>query len=349
MAKRTKPRKWIADEMKSLDPHTDYARIWALSSVYYVNDFLLDWIYAITFPRFIAPLRGSQAVLRNGTGKIYTDPNKRMDDTSRHMLVWWENGPEHPATQRSVKSLNNLHRYWSQQLPGRFTFNEDYIYTLCYEAAMMHRLRLSLGMDGFDERLQTASWEFWSRMATLFENVGGEEHQPLEGFPEDFAGINAYMDWYENENWPANPMGAQVADVILRPFAERYFPSFLHPFAKQMVTSLYPDFVFAAHGIKRPNPIVRRLVRAGFKFGLIMSEKIAPDPELSLPEIHRQRKAETGRVRPLTRSEKKARARADVSACPVHALNPSADPQDAAAATTAVDEADRTLREVGAS
>jgi len=340
MAERTKPRKWIADEMKSLDPHTDYARIWALSSVYYVNDFLLDWIYAITFPRFIAPLRGSQAVLRNGTGKIHTDPNKRMDDTSRHMLVWWENGPEHPATQRSVKSLNNLHRYWSRQLPGRFTFNEDYVYTLCYEAAMMHRLRLSLGMPGFDEKLQIAAWEFWSRMATLFVNVGSEEDRPLEGFPEDFAAINAYMDWYENENWPANPMGEQVANVILRPFAERYFPKFLHAFAKQMVTSLYPDFVFAAHGIKRPNPIIRRLVRAGFKFGMVMSERIAPDPEMSLPEIHRQRKAETSRVRPLTRREKKAPAPADVSACPVHAIT---------AAATPVDEADRTLREVGAS
>ena len=139
------------------------------------------------------------------------------------------------------------------------------------------------------------------------------------------------MDWYENENWPANPMGAQVADVILRPFAERHFPR-RFTLRHQMVTSLYPDFVFAAHGMKRPNPMLRRLVRAGFKFGLVMSEKIAPDPELSLPEIHRQRKAETGRVRPLTRREKKARARADVPSCPVHALSASAAAQDAAAA-----------------
>ncbi len=336
MAKRTKPRKWIAAEMASLDPHVDYARIWALSSVYYVNDFLLDWIYAITFPRFIAPLRGSQAVLREGTGKIYTDPDKRMDDTSRHMLVWWEKGPEDPATQRSVKSLNNLHRYWSRQYPGRFTFNEDYIYTLCYEAAMMHRLKLSLGVPGYDEHLQIAAWEFWSRMAKLFVNVGSEEDKPLEGFPESFAGINAYMDWYENENWPTNPMGAQVADVILRPFAERHFPKALHPLAHQMVTSLYPDFVFEAHGMKRPNPLLRPLVRAGFKFGLVMSEKIAPDPELSLPEIHRQRKDETGRVRPPTRNERRARASANASACPVHVV-------------AAAEEASRTLDEVSAS
>lgn len=320
MAKRTKPRKWIAAEIARLDPRRDYARIWALSSTYYVNDFLMDWIYAITFPRFLVTLRGANAVLRDGAGKIYTDPDKRMDHTARHMLVWWENGPEDPATQRSVQSLNKLHRHWAKQYPGHFGFNEDYVYTLCYEAAMMHRLKLSLGMPGYDEKLQVAAWEFWSRMAQLFVAVDGEDDQPLEGFPTDFAGINAYMDWYEGQDWPANPLGDEVADVILRPFAERYFPKILHPLAKQMVTSLYPDFVFEVHGIPRPNPVIRRLVRAGFKAGLTISEKIAPDPEESLPEIHRRRKAQTGQTRPPTRNDKQAPSAAGASACPMHAV-----------------------------
>ena len=88
---RTKPRKWIEAELEQLDPHVDYERIVALGTSYYVSDFLMDYIYALTFPNFIAPARGAEAVLRAGTGKIYTAPNKRMDDTGRHMLIWWEN------------------------------------------------------------------------------------------------------------------------------------------------------------------------------------------------------------------------------------------------------------------
>ena len=63
---RTKPRKWIAAEVAGLDPHTDYERIWQLANVYAVSDFLMDYIYAITFPRFLVTFRGSHAVLRDG-------------------------------------------------------------------------------------------------------------------------------------------------------------------------------------------------------------------------------------------------------------------------------------------
>ena len=308
---RTKPRKWIAAEVAGLDPHTDYERIWQLANVYAVSDFLMDYIYAITFPRFLVTFRGSHAVLRDGAGKIVTKPNKRMDDTSRHMLTWWENGPSHPATQKSVQSLNNLHRHYAKQFPGHFSFNEDYIYTLCYEGAMMHRLRLSLGMPGFDEKLQIATWEFWSRMAKLF--VNGEDGSPLHGFPDDFAGMNAYMDWYESQNWPDNQFGADVADVVLRPFAERHFPKPLHGLAYVMVTSFYPDWVLRVHGIAKPNPLVRAVVRRGFRLALTIGEKYAPDAEESLPELHRRRKAETGQARPETRREA-----AQLARCPVH-------------------------------
>ncbi len=325
MHHRTKPRKWISRELDTLDPHRDYERIWDLSSSYYVSDFLMDYVYAITFPRFLVTTRGARAVLREGHGKIHERPNKRMDDTSRHMLTWWANGPSHPSTRRSVESLNNLHHHYAKQYPGHFSFNEDYIYTLCYEGAMMHRLKISLGMKGFDEKLQTATWEFWSRMAKLF--VNGDDGSPLCDFPNDFAGMNEYMDRYEAAQWPTNPWGDQVADVVLRPFAERHFPRALHPVAKVMVTSLYPDWVLRTHGIARPHPLVRWIVRRGFRLGLTFAEKVAPDPEESLHEIHQRRKAELGVARPQTKREA-----AQVSRCPIH---PTPTAQHATSATPA--------------
>lgn len=287
---RTKPYKWIAKEIESLDPAIDYDRIWKLSSVYYVNDFLMDYIYAFTFPNFLITDWGAEAVLRHGEGKMYTNPNRRMDDTSRHMLVWWENGPDHESTARSVRSLNNLHAYYAKKFPGNFGHEDDYIYTLCYEGAMMHRLRLRLGMAGFTEKQQRASWEFWSRMCKLFRNAetGGE----LTGFPSDFAAMNDYMDEYEGRDWPSNQYGAEVAERVLEPFAQRHFPKLLHPVARTLVVSMLPDPVITAHGMKRPSKWAVAASRRGVRFGLFMSEKVLPDPIESLPEIYRRRKAE---------------------------------------------------------
>ena len=59
---------------------------------------------------------------------------------------------------------------------------EDYVYTMCYEAAFMHRLRLRLGLPGFPESAQIASVEFWSRMTKLFRNAGTGE--TVTGFPD---------------------------------------------------------------------------------------------------------------------------------------------------------------------
>jgi hypothetical protein len=294
--KRAKPYKWINREITSLDPHRDYERIWHLSSVYYVNDFMMDYIYAFTFPNFLIPFHGAETVMREGTGKILHKANNRMDDTSRHMLVWWENGPSHPLTRRSVESLNKLHGYYAKQYPGNFAHDDDYIYTLCYEAAMMHRLRLRMGMKGISEHEQIAAWEFWSRMATLFVNA--ETGAPLPAFPSDFEAINAYMDEYEGRDWPLNPLGPQVGESVLQPFAERQFPKLLHGLARSMVLAMYNDTVLRVHNLTPPHPTITALVRFGFRCALSMNIHVLPDPELSLPEIHRRARARKNSAEP---------------------------------------------------
>ena len=286
---RTKPRKWINDEIERLDPYVDYERIVALGTSYYVNDFLMDYIYAFTFPNFIAPAHGAEVVLREGKGKIYSAPNKRMDDTSRHMLIWWENGPSHPATQRSVESINRLHEHWAKQYPGNFDHNDDYIYTLCYEAAFMHRLRLRLGLPGYPENVQIASVRFWARMALLFRNAGTGD--ALSGFPEDFAGVMAFMDEYEARDWGDNSHGPAVIERMVTPFADRHFPRPLRGVARALVLGMYPDHIFRAHNVPRPSRFTRWFAQSFMKVGLTMSERYLPDPEVTLAEKHRQARA----------------------------------------------------------
>ena len=49
-AARTRPRRWIAAEIESLDPATDYEAIWRLTSSYGLNDFALNLVYAHRSP-----------------------------------------------------------------------------------------------------------------------------------------------------------------------------------------------------------------------------------------------------------------------------------------------------------
>lgn len=284
---RTKPRKWIRQELATLDPYRDYERIVALNTSYYLSDFMLDYIYAITFPNFIGPQHGAEAVLRNGTGKVYKNPNKRMDDTSRHMMVWWENGPSHPSTQRSVESINRMHEEWAKTYPENFSREEDYIYTLCYEAAFMHRLRLRIGLPGFTEQTQIASVEFWSRMAKLFRNAGTGE--PLSSFPKDFTAINEYMDWYENRDVGLNQYGSDVIERILEPFAQRHFPKPLYGVARAMVLGMYSDHLLTnTLGQPAASPFSRWLAKSFMKVGLTLSERVLADPEVTFAERRRQ-------------------------------------------------------------
>jgi hypothetical protein len=102
-------RKWIAREIEKLDPFKDYAEIVKLSVIYRANDAFMDLIYAITFPNFITGNDGARAVIRYGKGKLVRHMERRMDDTSRHILIWCEYGPiTNIRNDRSNRSINSI-------------------------------------------------------------------------------------------------------------------------------------------------------------------------------------------------------------------------------------------------
>ena len=115
--------------MASLDPHVDYAVSCGALDVYYVNDFLLDSIYAITFPRFIAPLRGSQAVLRRAPGRSTPTGQAESNDPRVTCFMWLVGRePEDPARD-SVEPLTTS-TVTGLGISRTATFNPGYIYYL---------------------------------------------------------------------------------------------------------------------------------------------------------------------------------------------------------------------------
>lgn len=287
-AARTKPNKWIAKEIAGLDPEIDYERIWKLATMYYPTEFSANLSYILAIPKYMVPLHAAETVFRNGSGKVYKRPVQRMEDSLKHTNLWWENGPNSPVTRKSVDVVNRLHSHYARKYPGHFGCTEDYIYALCDEGTTLHRLRLRLGMKGLSEKEQRASWEFWSRMCPLFVNA--ETQESLDGFPENFAEMNRFVEEYEAIDRPAHHLSEEVDKALIGSFVEHQFPRPLRPFGRALVLSLLPDATVQAHRLARPNRIVgaacRLLVRCVFTLG----ERILPDPEYSFLERREMKK-----------------------------------------------------------
>lgn len=284
---RTKPRKWIAKEIAALDPTKDYAEIWKLAVIYRSNDTFMDLMYSITFPNFVVPNHGAIAVLRDGKGKVFKNTERRMDDTGRHILIWSEYGPDHPYTKKSVDALNKLHSFYSKKYPGSFRHNIDYLYTMCYEATLFHRLMQRVGLKGMTEKEQIASWEFWRRMAPLFINA--ETGGPITDFPDSFEGCMEMVEAYEAERRPPSKYADQIDETMIQAFGKRYFPKPLQPAARTLVMSLLPEGTVRGLGLKPASPVAKAICRFGFRCFLWMGDKIIPDPDVSHPEQIRQR------------------------------------------------------------
>ncbi|MES2264261.1 MAG: oxygenase MpaB family protein [Pseudomonadota bacterium] len=274
----TMPRKWIATRIAGLDAERDYDEIWKLMSAYRPNDFFMNLVYAITFPHFFVREHDARPLFDHGKGKILTRPDRRSDDTSWKMQVWWHYGSSHEQTRKNVESINRLHEHYAKQFPGSFKYHASYMYTLCYECAGMHRLFLRIGLPGYTEHEQRAAVNYWSRMSGLFRNAATGEQ--IDGFPDDFDGVMAYMDRFELEGMaePSHEMGRAGANAILSQFEQRYFPRWLHGVVRAWIISLYPPNLPHAYELKVPPRPIVKLFRLGTAALFAFGEKFAPDP-----------------------------------------------------------------------
>jgi hypothetical protein len=290
----TRGRKWIKRRIDELDPLVDYEEIWRLTSLYNVNDFQFHWFYALTFPYFLVTVRGAESVYRDGKGKMDLQATKRVDDTVDHMVVWWEHGPHSPATRRSVEMINKLHAHWARQYPGYFSYAEDYVNTLCYEATSMHMLQRSLGLPGYNERQKIAAHRFWSEMADLFTVENGRPLTEVATMPESFEAMEAFRHEYDAQPWPDNPAGQAATVSFVEHFATRWFPRPLRFFGRALVTSFYDENVQRVQAIAPPAPPLRWVARNLIKVLILLTERVRPDDRESVPDRRRRLVDEKG-------------------------------------------------------
>ena len=294
-------RRWIANEIERLDPEQDYEKIWRLTSSYGLDDFALNLVYAHLFPHFYLPSHGARPLWHGGDGKVVERATQRVEDTIRNNLVWWFYGPSHPKTQQSVANINKLHAFHARRYPGTFAGQEDYVFTLAFSAASLHRFNLKVGLPGYTEKQKIAAHLFWKHMAELFVDENG---QPIVGFPEDWDALVAFIEEFESRPWPPSQEGEMVTKTIMDQFAFRFFPRPLHGFGRALAISTWHPNCWRAHNVTPPAAPVRRVLLR--MCGLIIGtqQALKPDPTMTYHETLEaqpkdERRDRTRRIRDL--------------------------------------------------
>lgn len=190
----------------------------------------------------------------------------------------------HRDTQLSLAQVNKIHAGIWKKMPGNFSRIDDFIYTMCWIGADMHRLRQRIGLPGFTRNQQIASHRFWYEISKMFASeVGPVDHE----FPPDFDGMLDFMTRYEAVDWEYSPEGGQTCEALLQQFSRRWFPAGLRWAGRTMILSLLDEPARRVHRLSQPHPLVVRLNEWGMKLVLLTQEHILPDPKISTPERHR--------------------------------------------------------------
>nr|BCZ08069.1 trans-anethole oxygenase [Paraburkholderia sp.] len=279
-----RPKKWIAQEIESLDPEVDYERIWKLTMTYHIDDFLMNLVYTLGIPAFTQPPNGS-IMMGEITRKAADYGQKRADDTLQHFWAWFEYGPSDLRARGSVEHVNRIHEALSKRLPGTFPAR-DVIYTSAWIGVAYHRLRLAAGLPGFTEKQKIATQRYWAAVGRIFWSEDGY----VTNYPESFDAMLKFVEEYEAEPWEQVESGRLLSQAINEQFYDAYFPGALRALGEQIVLSLQIPSIRKLMQMGDPNPAAQKLILKGLGVYLALVEDVLPDPTLSTPERARLEK-----------------------------------------------------------
>ena len=296
--------KWISKEIDRLDPEVDYARIWALSTMYYADDTLVNLLYSLGMPCFTQSPYGSELLI-NRTRKAMDKAHDRANDTLSHFWHWFHYGPEHIEAQRSIEQVNRIHGAMWTLVEEAFT-NDDFNYTVSWLATKLHRIRLATGMPGWTAKQKIAAHHFWQGVVVKMRGPFGD----VRPIPASFEEMEAFVDEFESRDWGQVESGYLIGQYSIRQFNEARLPKAAWGLGRQLILTFQSPRIRQLHRMGEPNPIAAYLIRKGLKFKIWMDEQVLPDPKTSAHERAIQNKDVAGQHREPRM--------APASACPFH-------------------------------
>jgi len=268
-------RKWLDPYLRSLDPETDYERIISIFAQYSLDMMALHFTVLTGTMHNIQPATGAETLAY--TNKIIRRPAKRNEDGLAFFWTWFGKGPSHPDTAASIERLNQIHMNIARKLPGNFSHNDEFIYTLAMIGIFNYRLFRRLGLPEMPDYLKIAMHHELRGIASHFRG----EHGPLHSFPETFDGLVEFVKEFDAREYEPSPVAKDVCEAMMADFSTRWFPKGLRWFGRAMMIYGSEEKVLKRYGVKTLNPATKFVTHWMMKTMFFMKMVVAPDRKIS--------------------------------------------------------------------
>jgi hypothetical protein len=232
----------VLEEIESLDPERDFARISYLSICF---DFPWDVAHALDLALLKGSCVPSISGLQARTGEFVERTQKRYDDTLLILAELLESGYDSERGRAAQRQMNRIHH--------RFAIaNDDYLYILSTSVVEPIRFNARFGWRPYSEKEKRAYFHLWAAIA---------HRMAIQAVPSTLEDLERFHDAYERERFAFSPGNRANAVAMVEMFGG-WYPGPVRPAVRAGIRALLADEVLDALGLARPKPVTRGLVEA---------------------------------------------------------------------------------------
>jgi ER-bound oxygenase mpaB/B'/Rubber oxygenase, catalytic domain len=235
----------VLEEIESLDPERDFARISYLSICF---DFPWDVAHALDLALLKGSCVPSISGLQARTGEFVERTQKRYDDTLLILAELLESGYDSERGRAAQRQMNRLHH--------RFAIaNDDYLYILSTSVVEPIRFNARFGWRPYSWKEKQAYFHLWAAIA---------HRMAIKAIPSTFEDLERFHDDYERKHFAFSPSNRANAVAMVEMFGG-WYPAPFRPAVRAGIRALLADDVLDALGLARPGPVTRALVEGALR------------------------------------------------------------------------------------
>jgi hypothetical protein len=259
-------RSRVLEEIESLDPERDFARISYLSICF-------DFPWDVTNALDLALLKGSCVPSISGlqarTGEFVERTQRRYDDTLLILAELLESGYDSERGRAAQRQMNRMHH--------RFQIaNDDYLYILSTSVVEPIRFNARFGWRPYSEQERRAYFELWAEIG---------RRMAIDGIPTTLADLERFHDEYERERFAFSPSNRANAVAMIEMFGG-WYPAPLRPAVRAGIRALLGGDVLDALGLPRANRVTRGVVEGMLR---LRASLLRIGPRRTRPFLHTRR------------------------------------------------------------
>lgn len=238
-------RRGVLDEIESLNPGVDFARICFLSTN---HDFPWDVEQSLSLAFFKTYGIPTISALLDATGEFRDHAQKRYDDTKLILAEMLDHGLDSDRGREANRRMNKMH--------GRYAIsNDDYLYVLSTFVLEPIRWNRRWGWRRYTANEERASLEYMRELAGRMN---------VHGVPGTVEELERWSLAYERSNMRFSESNRRVADQTMALFLS-WYPKVLRPAVRAATLSMLDTALLEAFGYERPPGVVRSAVGAGLR------------------------------------------------------------------------------------